>query len=153
MAVEDSSFIEVLFRTLINGPAEHALDDLEEMRKGFEALMVMASARTQGRELEPDKTALYDGYVKKLVNWSRGFGRAFVLTEGGRLGQVSGGVEVGDKIALVAGSHIPFVLRENEGSEEGERLYRLIGEGYVHGLTPPASFGAFRGQEEYLILV
>lgn len=151
--VEESDFIEVFFRTLVNGPAEHASEDLGEMRKGFEALMVKMAELMQKQEVEPEKRGLYDGYFQKLVNWSRAHSRAFITTSSGKLGQVSGGVLVGDKIVVVAGSRTPFILREADSTSDDEQLYELIGEGYVHGIEQRRGTEIENHPEQDLILV
>ena len=56
-------------------------------------------------------------------------GRHLCVTSGGYLGHVHDGTLIGDKICILFGSRVPFVLRECEG-----RFFKLVGECYVHGI-------------------
>lgn len=55
-------------------------------------------------------------------------GWKFVVTERGFAGVVPGLSQVGDRVAIMKGACVPFLLRES-----GEK-FRLIGECYVHGI-------------------
>ncbi|KAK6438529.1 hypothetical protein LTR95_005276 [Oleoguttula sp. CCFEE 5521] len=57
-------------------------------------------------------------------------GRRFFITRGGFLGLGPGGLEVWDKVAMLAGGKWPFALRRCEGEEEEK--YKLVGACYVH---------------------
>ncbi|OJD35303.1 heterokaryon incompatibility protein [Diplodia corticola] len=71
--------------------------------------------------------------------------RLAALGEGeGWMGLCPGGARVGDRVVVVEGVGVPFVVREVEGEEgeeeeeggegRGERRWRLVGECYVHGI-------------------
>ena len=57
-------------------------------------------------------------------------------TEGGYIGQVAPQAKVGDKIALLQGCQVPFVLRPTESTEstESNQYYSLVSTCYVQGL-------------------
>jgi hypothetical protein len=40
--------------------------------------------------------------------------------------------QVGDKIVLLGGGKVPYILRPKDGAETG--YYELIGDAYVHGI-------------------
>lgn len=48
----------------------------------------------------------------------------------GRVALVPGGARAGDQVVLLKGGRVPFVLRR----KEGEGVYELVGEAYVHGI-------------------
>ena len=56
------------------------------------------------------------------------YGRTFGFTKAGHMGLFPGDTRVGDRICLVYGTQLPYVLRETE--DEG--LYHLVGACYVH---------------------
>ncbi|KAI0912717.1 heterokaryon incompatibility protein-domain-containing protein [Ustulina deusta] len=56
-------------------------------------------------------------------------GRVFCITEHLRLGQVPIGSEPGDRICILVGGEIPYVIRRT-----GQGRYRLIGEAYIDGV-------------------
>ncbi|KAL8935792.1 MAG: hypothetical protein Q9211_004508 [Gyalolechia sp. 1 TL-2023] len=55
-------------------------------------------------------------------------GRRFGITERGAMGLFPRGTRVGDRVCVLEGGHVPFVLR---GREQGTG-YRLVGECYQH---------------------
>ncbi|KAF4974125.1 hypothetical protein FZEAL_8934 [Fusarium zealandicum] len=57
-----------------------------------------------------------------------GLDRALFITEKGYLGLGPARTEPGDFVSLVAGAHVPFVLRK------GSHGWMLVGESYVHGV-------------------
>jgi hypothetical protein len=56
-------------------------------------------------------------------------GRNLCVTAGGYLGHVPSGSKIGDKICILFGSAVPFVLREDK-----DGVFKLVGECYVHGI-------------------
>lgn len=56
-------------------------------------------------------------------------GRRFFITEKGYMGLAPAGVQTGDKVVILFGSHVPFILR---GREAGD--YEVVGETYVSGI-------------------
>ena len=55
--------------------------------------------------------------------------RNMCVTSGGYLGRVPLGSVIGDKICILFGGCVPFVLRET-----GDGHFKFIGECYVHGI-------------------
>ncbi|OQO10295.1 hypothetical protein B0A48_04653 [Cryoendolithus antarcticus] len=56
--------------------------------------------------------------------------RRFFITRGGFMGLGPGSLEVGDKVAMLAGGKWPFALKRCQG--EVEERYKLVGACYVH---------------------
>ncbi|KAF1999212.1 HET-domain-containing protein [Amniculicola lignicola CBS 123094] len=61
------------------------------------------------------------------------FGRKFCITVNGYMGWVASSTVPGDRICSFEGSCIPFVLRE---AGYGARCFSVVGDCYLHGLTP-----------------
>ncbi|PQE10655.1 heterokaryon incompatibility protein [Rutstroemia sp. NJR-2017a BBW] len=59
------------------------------------------------------------------------YGWRFVVTKNGYVGVVPNIAKVGDVVAILKGGRVPFVLKK---SEKREKVFRLIGECYIHGL-------------------
>ena len=62
-----------------------------------------------------------------------------VRTSQGYCGLVPASVEEGDRVVLLKGGTMPFILRRNRemgsGSEDSAMMeWRLIGEAYIHGV-------------------
>jgi hypothetical protein len=55
--------------------------------------------------------------------------RQFLRTEEGYIGTGPSQTKAGDKVVILYGSILPFILRER-----GEGRYLLLGEAYIHGL-------------------
>jgi Heterokaryon incompatibility protein (HET) len=64
-------------------------------------------------------------FAKRLSN-----GR-FCVTKTGYVGIVPYEANLGDKICVLHGALVPFVLRKTAGSDS---LYKLVGECYIHGI-------------------
>ncbi|KAK1244940.1 hypothetical protein MKX08_004569 [Trichoderma sp. CBMAI-0020] len=60
-------------------------------------------------------------------------GRRFFITKKGYFGLGPQKLEPGDRVAVLFGSGVPFVLRKCPASA-GRRAWRIIGECYVHGI-------------------
>lgn len=56
-------------------------------------------------------------------------GRGVCLTEKGFVGRVPLTAEVGDRVAVLFGVDVPFLLREH-----GDGMFKLVGECYIHGI-------------------
>ncbi|KAF3067226.1 hypothetical protein GL218_08486 [Daldinia childiae] len=59
----------------------------------------------------------------QLANW------AFLFLETGHIGRAYYNCREGDKVALLAGSNVPFVVRE-----VGRDRYQLVAPAYIHGI-------------------
>jgi Heterokaryon incompatibility protein (HET) len=62
-----------------------------------------------------------------LASYSTDF--SFAVTKNGYAGWIPKSSKVGDRVCVVAGGQVPFILRELPDS-----LYQLIGECYIHGI-------------------
>lgn len=72
----------------------------------------------------------YSHYMALVCTIGRFFrGKNLCVTAGGYLGNVPHGTLVGDKICIVFGSTVPFLLRECS-----EGYFKLVGECYIHGV-------------------
>ncbi|KAL7814949.1 HET domain-containing protein [Trichoderma aethiopicum] len=60
-------------------------------------------------------------------------GRRFFITKKGYFGLGPQKAEPGDRIAVLLGSGVPFVLRRCS-TAEGKRVWKVMGECYVHGI-------------------
>jgi hypothetical protein len=56
-------------------------------------------------------------------------GRNLCVTAGRYLGHVPSGSQIGDKVCILFGSAVPFLLREDK-----DGFFELVGECYVHGI-------------------
>lgn len=99
---------------------ELAKEEEEEREPGIEILM-------RAREQEPEMVSLVSAGVPANQ-------RCFCTTEKGFFGLVPGKVEIGDEVAVFNGGNVPFILRRSESGNEQESVYRLVGDGYFHGL-------------------
>ncbi|KAK4243584.1 heterokaryon incompatibility protein-domain-containing protein [Corynascus novoguineensis] len=60
----------------------------------------------------------------------KGYNRKAFIDDAGRLGLGPEGVVAGDRVAIFAGGHVPFVLRKQPGTN----AYHVLGPAYVLGL-------------------
>ncbi|KAI3335857.1 HET-domain-containing protein [Ustulina deusta] len=60
----------------------------------------------------------------------RCFNRALIITMRGFLGLAPFNAQLGDVVAILHGSKVPFVLRKDDKNG----LYSLLGESYIHGI-------------------
>lgn len=65
-----------------------------------------------------------------MAKWSTV--RRFCFTSNGRLGQLAPGSEPGDRICVLGGGEVPFVIRPISGDAKG--MYQLVGECYLDGM-------------------
>ncbi|KAH8197230.1 hypothetical protein TruAng_008588 [Truncatella angustata] len=70
-------------------------------------------------------------YVVSLENAVLGMagGRKFCVTRDGRFGQLPYDAQIGDRLCVLVGAEVPFVVRP-----DGHGMYELIGECYVDGV-------------------
>jgi hypothetical protein len=65
-------------------------------------------------------------------------GKRLCILSNGRIGLVPDRAQVGDEVFVVEGASIPFIFREvttrRIGNDLSERLFNLVGEGYVLGV-------------------
>jgi len=75
------------------------------------------------------------------------YNRSFVITSNGQMGIGPSGARVGDTVAIIPGSGVPYVLRYQGSS------WIFIGESYIHGLMNGEAIKSHRHgvvQEEVL---
>ncbi|KAF4564790.1 hypothetical protein EYR40_010961 [Pleurotus pulmonarius] len=60
--------------------------------------------------------------------------RAFVMTKHGMMGLAPVHARPGDVICILRGGQTPFVLRPKGGNGDGEKVWELVGDCYVHGI-------------------
>ncbi|KAF2021339.1 hypothetical protein BU24DRAFT_457320 [Aaosphaeria arxii CBS 175.79] len=88
-------------------------------------------ARKQMDEMSDASRRLVNAYLQTVSNFLGLIpGAALCTTKKGYIGIVPGETKPGDKVVLLFGSRVPFVVRE--GKEPGQ--YKLIGECYLHGI-------------------
>jgi len=143
--------IEAMFRALIKGPPfPQPEEQIDSLRKGF-----LTYARSRKGE-EEEETAGYDhgnegGNENDGGDGSSDNGldnanadrdafrnmaedidsRPLCATQNGYFGLAPRDAQPGDKVAVLYGGFIPFVLRPQAG--RGESVYTLVGHGYFHG--------------------
>ena len=63
-------------------------------------------------------------------------GHRFAVTEKGYIGLVPHCAQIGDKVALILGAPIPFILRETGGraGDSDKGTMQLVGDAYIHGM-------------------
>ena len=77
--------------------------------------------RNHGKTLA--EAQIFNDFVKKACG-----GRRFFTTVSGYMGLAPATAQSGDKICLLLGGQVPYILREEENH------YKLVGESYVHGI-------------------
>lgn len=70
-----------------------------------------------------------EGYASTLRDVAVGW--RFITTERGYVGVAPALTQIGDTVAILKGGPVPFMLRESLEKPGG---FRLVGEGYVHGM-------------------
>lgn len=87
--------------------------------------------------------------IKYTAAWRAHRIRSFI-DDAGRPGLGPKAMEVGDRIAIFAGGHAPFAVREEVIG--GETFYRLLGSVYIYGLMDgEAMEGGVRFEDQSLI--
>lgn len=73
----------------------------------------------------------------------RCYARRFAVTRAGRMALLPALVEVGDAVAIIPGTNVPFILR-SKGRDvvSGRDVYALVGECYLHGIMNGEMAGA-----------
>jgi hypothetical protein len=68
--------------------------------------------------------------------WAGTCNRTFFISEKGHMGLGPSNAASGDKIAVLFGGKVPYILRKNEyeGSENPEITWKFLGDSYVHGI-------------------
>jgi hypothetical protein len=129
---------EALWRTLCcdqttqipvqRAPIEYAIA-YRVCRKQYEATKVDGHIDMDvfSRSIVPEDLLHYTSFYNTVLRHC--MGRNLCVTTEGYLGNVPNGSLKGDKICILFGSAVPFVLRECERG-----FFKLIGECYIHGI-------------------
>lgn len=64
-----------------------------------------------------------------------------------------GKAEVGDEVTILNGGNVPFILRRTEPENEQEVAYKLVGDGYFHGLVHGEALSLDTYDERDLVIV
>lgn len=129
-----------LHRADRNAFLRHLLQIAKASGQAAEALEQALSLESQ------DTTSLgnADGYFYDISLACKG--RCFFVTESGYFGLGPWIMKGGDECVIFKGARVPFVLRRAEVEDTGtRRLYKVLGEAYVHGIM---SGELVEGQDE-----
>ena len=135
--VWDISAVEAFWRTLIKNQDENGREPPGEMVKthftpwfkamtGAVSQMLEALAHGQSEGGGPRPEPLFNDLVHMSCNGTR-----IMRTSRGFIGTVPRNTKKGDVVCVLYGGQTPFILRPSD-SRPG--MFRLIGDGYVHGL-------------------
>jgi hypothetical protein len=61
-------------------------------------------------------------------------GRRFFTTKNGFIGLTSPGTRPRDLVVILLGGKTPFIIRDDSKGEEGQTIFKLVGEAYIDGL-------------------
>lgn len=93
-------------------------------------------------------TILTHGSIMEHSILAMAIGLRFCTTEGGRFGQTSNETLPGDRICVVLGAEIPYVLRPDEGG-----TFKLVGQCYVDGVMDGEALANDKFEDTEIILV
>ncbi|KAI1299868.1 heterokaryon incompatibility protein-domain-containing protein [Xylaria venustula] len=88
----------------------------------------------------PNYSAVIDDSVIALTIW-----RKFCVTQGGRFGQIPADSQPGDRICVLVGGEVPFVIRPT-----GRGTYTLVGECYLDGVMDGETLVSDRVESQLL---
>ena len=157
--------LNVAVRTFLRGPPSGITQ--EQMSSLQEGVWAVFSSARLGLELsekrdekEPDLETMMMR-IQELKEQMAGLVRAggpanqrcFCTTEKGFFGLVPGKVEVGDEVAIFNGGNVPFILRKLDSGDGQELAYRLVGDGYFHGLMHGEALSLDTYDERDLVIV
>ena len=140
--------LDVALRTFLRGPpSEMTQDQMVSMQAGVRAFFSRVRLGEELSEMNEEKKSDLERILmqakeeeQQMVGLLRAGGipadkRCFCTTEKGFFGLVPGKVEVGDEVAVFNGGSVPFILRRLESENEQQQSeFRLVGDGYFHGL-------------------
>lgn len=124
---------EALWQTVCCGLSPSGARAPETYRDAFKVWRVAFRATD-----DKGKTNMHKQFFAKDVADSREFGNAvvmfalgrkFCITDKGYMGRVPNRSRKGDRICVLKGGRVPFVIR---GTANGQ--YQLVGECYIHGI-------------------
>ena len=139
--------LDVALRTFLRGPpSEITQKQMNYMQEGVRALFCFMQIGLDLSEKKEEKEADRETMLIRGEEESQmmiglftegGAGviqRCFCTTEKGYFGLVPAKAEVGDEVGILKGGNVPFILRRSESGNQQELVYRLVGDGYFHGL-------------------
>lgn len=154
---------EVFLRTLIRGPPQKRTTiEIQPLRDGLYAMIPYAktlNVSQMGGDIEGPERREHEKHEEQISYLVReagelAYGRSFCITSGGYLGLVPRMAKEGDRVAVVHGGPVPFVLHEEEGQRGStEAVYSLVGDAYFHGLMHGEALELQSYQEQDIILV
>ncbi|OLN86060.1 Heterokaryon incompatibility protein 6, OR allele 6 [Colletotrichum chlorophyti] len=113
--------------------------EIDSMHQGYwyQELLHLGGISSQRPTLKPSKVDVFDDHITKTTT-----GRRFFISKLGYIGLAPAAARVGDKVCVLAGGKMPFIVRDLERSGQTPRTStfktetncRLIGDAYVHGL-------------------
>ncbi|KEF61457.1 uncharacterized protein A1O9_03023 [Exophiala aquamarina CBS 119918] len=137
---------DVLWRTLTLNQYSEVLDEPSGFDTGLPNIAVMNSVSVVRRLfdlafLKPEnliqefgKPEIYKTAVTGFLALSKTLrGWKLAILSRDLVSMVTVNAEVGDTVAIISGTRVPYVLRQVP-SNDGTKLYRLVGECYVHGV-------------------
>lgn len=147
---------EVFWRTIVANRThklEPATPEYANHLESYKAMMQMnahervsSESDMEARRKTLEKSSLFQMALN--VNLS---GRQAFITHGGRAGLTFPGAVEGDLVCILLGAMTPFVLREDGTDGKERRIYRLVGESYVHGLMEGEGLRVGKVQDIILI--
>ncbi|ORY13402.1 heterokaryon incompatibility protein-domain-containing protein [Clohesyomyces aquaticus] len=85
-----------------------------------------------------DKAQAYEYFFAFLDS---SIGRRFCVTANGYIGIVPAGIQEGDRICVICGATVPFVLRPTSKLGDGDsEAFQLVGDCYIDGLMGGEAF-------------
>ena len=161
------TLLEVALRTFLQGPpsgiTQRQMISLQEGVQAFFSfihLCLQLSKKKEEKEADLETIRMRAEEEKQKMNGLLREGgtsanqRCFCTTEKGFFGLAPGKVEVGDEVAILNGGNVPFILRRFEsGNEERELAYRLVGDGYFHGLMHGEALSLDTYEERDLVII
>ena len=158
--------LDVALRTFLRGPpSEIPQKQMVSMHEGIRAFFSLAQIALdlfkKKEEKEADRETILIRAEEEEQKMMGLFGaggpaasqRCFCTTEKGFFGLVPGKVEVGDEVAVLNGGNVPFILRRFESVNEQELVYRLVGDGYFHGLMHGEALSLDTYEERDLVII
>jgi hypothetical protein len=135
------AFLQTLTAGAIKGQAAEEEGNMAQFAKNAAAyeLQKITAMKTQipvdrWRKLQED---CHGGDASRfLIDVQISESRVLFLTKNGRMGLGHGLTSVGDRIYVLKGAKVPFILRECE--EKGR--YKIVSEAYVHGIMRGEAF-------------
>ena len=157
--------LELALRTLLRGPPsgipQKQMISMHEGIRAFFSFLQIGPDIHEKNEKEADRKTLL---IRAVGDYKKNIGlfgagataanqRCFCTTEKGFFGLVPGKVEVGDEVAILNGGNVPFILRRFESGNEQELVYRLVGDGYFHGLMHGEALSLGTYEERDLVII